>query len=114
MLSNLQAKLLSAGLPVQSGIYDTGAEIKCHAQLTPEQQAQFDAIVTAWRLELPWYPIREERDRLLSACDWTQTNDVPLTAEQKAAWADYRQALRDIPQSFDSADDVIWPEAPNG
>ena len=49
----LQAQLLTAGLPVQSGIYDTGESIQCHAQLTPEQQAQFDAIVTAWQQSAP-------------------------------------------------------------
>lgn len=32
---------------------------------------------------------------LLRASDWSQLPDVPLTAEQKQAWADYRQELRD-------------------
>ena len=53
MISALQVQLLAADLPVESGIYDTGTEIKCHAQLTPEQQAQFDAIVTAYKAEAP-------------------------------------------------------------
>jgi hypothetical protein len=61
---------------------------------------------------LTWDDIRRERDSLLAASDWTQVADAPLTASEKQAWADYRQALRDVPQDFDSPDDVIWPEAP--
>jgi hypothetical protein len=61
---------------------------------------------------LTWDDVRAERDSLLSASDWTQVTDAPLTASEKAAWADYRQALRDVPQDFDSPNDVIWPEAP--
>jgi len=56
-----------------------------------------------------WDDIRAERDALLAASDWTQVADVPVDA---AAWATYRQALRDIPQDYDSPDDVVWPEAP--
>jgi len=40
--------------------------------------------------------IRQERDKLLASSDWTQFNDSPLSAEIKAAWATYRQVLRDI------------------
>jgi hypothetical protein len=32
---------------------------------------------------------------LLQASDWSQLPDVPLTTEQKQAWAEYRQELRD-------------------
>ena len=43
--------------------------------------------------------IRGERDRLLTATDWTQLPDAPLTAEQRQSWREYRQALRDAPAS---------------
>lgn len=59
--------------------------------------------------------IRLERDGKLSACDWTQTVDAPLSEEQKTAWANYRQELRDIPSTFShivSIDEVIWPVPP--
>ena len=61
---------------------------------------------------LTWDDIRAERDWLLSQCDWTQVADSPLTVAQKQAWADYRQALRNVPQDFPTPDDVAWPEAP--
>jgi hypothetical protein len=38
--------------------------------------------------------------------------DVPLTLEEKQAWADYRQALRNIPQDFATPDEVVFPEMP--
>ena len=38
--------------------------------------------------------IRLERDAKLTQSDWTQVADAPV---DQAAWATYRQALRDIP-----------------
>jgi len=59
-----------------------------------------------------WACIRGYRDMQLAQSDWTQIQDVPLTAEQRAAWAVYRQALRDLPESAVNPDDVILPTAP--
>lgn len=36
------------------------------------------------------------RNLALQASDWTQLPDVPLTADQKQAWSDYRSALRNM------------------
>ena len=63
-------------------------------------------------LDAAWPAVRAERDRLLADCDWTQVADAPLTASVKQAWADYRQALRDIPQEQDDPDSIVWPETP--
>lgn len=56
--------------------------------------------------------IRAERDRLLAECDWTQLADAPLIADEKSAWAVYRQALRDVPQQAGFPASVTWPVAP--
>lgn len=56
--------------------------------------------------------LRLQRDNLLKASDWTQIDDAPLTAEQKAAWAVYRQALRDVPAQAGFPDAIDWPIAP--
>jgi len=56
-----------------------------------------------------WNIIRAKRDRLLAASDWTQVSDAPVDA---AAWATYRQELRDLPQNYILPDDVEWPEEP--
>lgn len=42
--------------------------------------------------------IRIERDKRLLSCDWTQLLDTPSNID-KAAWATYRQALRDLTNS---------------
>ncbi|WP_083340996.1 tail fiber assembly protein [Chromobacterium amazonense] len=56
--------------------------------------------------------LRQRRDVLLRACDWTQMADVVLTEEQKAAWQTYRKALRDLPETTVNLDKVAWPTAP--
>lgn len=43
--------------------------------------------------------IRNERNLRLAFTDWTQLPDAPLTAEQKAAYAEYRKYLRDYPET---------------
>lgn len=53
--------------------------------------------------------IRDQRNKLLAACDWTQLADS--TAE-KPAWATYRQALRDIPDQEGFPSSVTWPTVP--
>lgn len=52
---------------------------------------------------------RAERDRRLAACDWTQVADAPV---DRAAWAAYRQGLRDVPDQPGFPDVIAWPEEP--
>jgi len=56
--------------------------------------------------------IRAERDRLLAASDWSQLADCPLDVEGKAAWLEYRQGLRDVPQQAGFPGAVEWPVEP--
>ena len=63
--------------------------------------------------EQKWAIIKNDRNALLLASDWTQVLDAPLTIEQRTAWSAYRQSLRDIPQEFDNPDYVVFPEAPD-
>ena len=53
---------------------------------------------------------RAERNRLLMLSDWTQMPDVPLATKQ--AWADYRQALRDITGQPGYPLEITWPTPP--
>ena len=46
--------------------------------------------------ELYLIRMRHWRDEELARTDWTQVADAPV---DKAAWATYRQALRDLPTS---------------
>lgn len=52
---------------------------------------------------------RAQRNRMLSASDWTQLTDAPVDS---LAWANYRQALRDVPQQAGFPFSVTWPVAP--
>ena len=53
---------------------------------------------------------RFQRNTLLAASDWTQVADAPV---DQAAWATYRQALRDITSQEGFPEAITWPVAPN-
>jgi hypothetical protein len=55
--------------------------------------------------------IRQQRNQLLTASDWTQ---IPDCTVDKQAWATYRQALRDITAQAGFPADVTWPTKPQG
>ncbi len=59
-------------------------------------------------IDAQWNAVREERNALLAACDWTQLPDAPVDAGD---WAVYRQALRDITQQSDPFA-IEWPQEP--
>jgi hypothetical protein len=53
--------------------------------------------------------VRATRDQLLKDTDWTQVADVPCTKAVKAAWATYRQSLRDITAQEGFPFEIEWP-----
>jgi hypothetical protein len=53
--------------------------------------------------------VRDDRNKKLEACDWTQLQDSSV---DKAAWALYRQALRDVPEQAGFPWEVQWPAEP--
>lgn len=77
----------------------------------PVTQEQIDAELA--RLLAEWNPAAEEartqRNALLMQSDWTQLPDAPVDA---AAWATYRQALRDISAQEGFPDNIQWPVQP--
>jgi hypothetical protein len=80
---------------------------------TAGQIAAAQAAVAAFNLaSLDWIPIRALRDVFLAACDWTQMADAPLSVGQREQWQLYRQALRNIPQSYATPAEVVWPTPP--
>lgn len=56
-----------------------------------------------------WDQIRAKRKKLLEQSDYTQVADWP---GDKAVWATYRQALRDITTTFSDPASVVWPTPP--
>jgi hypothetical protein len=53
--------------------------------------------------------VRAERNDRLAACDWTQLVDAPVDS---LAWANYRQALRDVTAQPAFPWSVDWPTPP--
>jgi hypothetical protein len=53
--------------------------------------------------------VRDDRNKRLADCDWTQVADAPV---DKAAWAAHRQALRDVTAQEGFPWNVQWPEQP--
>ncbi len=56
--------------------------------------------------------VRAERDKKLTASDWTQMADSPLASDKKTEWATYRQSLRDLPTASGFPHTMTWPEEP--
>jgi len=52
--------------------------------------------------------LRAERDRRLAETDWYANSDVTMSA----AMTTYRQALRDITDTYSDLDTVVWPTKP--
>jgi hypothetical protein len=57
----------------------------------------------------PLAELREERNELLMETDYIMVSDYPHTNKQ--AWIDYRQALRDLPQTADLSN-IEYPTKP--
>ena len=55
--------------------------------------------------------LRNWRNDELASTDWTQVADAPV---DKAAWATYRQALRDLPASNADPRQIELPAQPGG
>ena len=66
------------------------------------------AKVSEFDAEIPLEELRDKRNKLLAETDWWASSDLTMTAEQTA----YRQALRDITNTYQSLDTVVWPTKP--
>lgn len=80
--------------------------------LTPEEEAELNAMEAEWaagQADRDLSALRAERNQRLANTDWWASSDLTMTAAQTA----YRQALRDITETYTSLDDVVWPEVPN-
>jgi len=79
---------------------------------TPEEEAEWDAMEAEYGAganDRAAAEVRTERDAKLTESDWTQVVDAPV---DQAAWATYRQALRDIPDQAGFPNEVNWPNKP--
>ena len=82
----------------------TAIESTDHDVVWADVSAKKDELVAAEPMRL----LREERNRRIAETDWWASSDLTMTAEQTS----YRQALRDITDSYQSLDTVVWPTKP--
>jgi len=79
------------------------------AWYTKYSVADMDAEAIAAKDTAQAQAIRDQRKAKLAECDWTQVADSPV---DKAAWAAYRQALRDITAQAGFPWTIEWPTQP--
>ena len=80
--------------------------------VTKDENGNWIFTVSQELLNMYWEKLRTQRNTLLAQSDWTGLTDSPLTTDQKAAWATYRQALRDLPANTPDPSTPIWPTPP--
>ena len=81
-------------------------------EMTDDEYA--DLLASGWTIETNAEEqltahMREQRNALLKESDWTQVADSPV---DKQAWAEYRQQLRDYPNTWTPSDKVEFPATP--
>jgi len=81
----------------QSEFYQVDGEWQVHYHPEPLPQAQVEQVM------------REARDSLLAATDWVVVKSYERGGPVPAEWAEYRQALRDIPLREGFPYSVQWP-----
>jgi hypothetical protein len=75
------------------------------AKTAAEQEAEYKAMKDAEQAT----SVRQQRGEKLKDSDWTQVADAPV---DKAAWATYRQALRDVTGQEGFPWTITWPTQP--
>ena len=55
-----------------------------------------------------WIDVRATRNQLLAETDWWASSDLTMSKARK----EYRQALRDLPSTVSSPEEVTWPIKP--
>lgn len=90
---------------VKDGIIETYPDKPGDSYIFNFQTETWDLSIEDLKVE-----ITTKRNALLAASDWTQLPDVPQAT--KDAWAQYRQALRDITEQSGYPTNVVWPTSP--
>ena len=60
-------------------------------------------------IDRAWLDLKGSRNMMLQSSDWTQVPDAPV---DQAAWATYRQELRDLPDNTTDPRNPVWPTKP--
>jgi len=113
VLDSLGADVVFEGPQAQPTRYQVafrdGAEQIDGKWYTKYSVADMDAEAIAAKDAEQAKSVRNSRTQMLKDSDWTQVADAPV---DKAAWATYRQALRDITAQDGFPWTIDWPEQP--
>lgn len=111
--SMMQVDFLSQGFNMAQWVWDGASFVDVGTP--PNEHAWYDGEHWTWDHELLMDDVRAMRNALLTSCDWTQVSDAPLDDAAKQAWADYRNALRNFPNTvgaISSLNELVWPTRP--
>jgi hypothetical protein len=90
-------------------VYRDGVEQTAGKWYTKYSVADLDADAIVVKDAEQAKNMRAQRNQKLKDSDWSQVADAPV---DKAVWAAYRQALRDVPAQAGFPWDINWPVAP--
>ena len=113
LLNDFGADIVLEGPQAQPTRYQTafvnGVEQLDGKWYTKYSFAEMDAEAIAVKDTEQAKAMREQRGEKLKNSDWTQVADAPV---DKAVWATYRQALRDVTAQSGFPWTITWPDAP--
>jgi hypothetical protein len=91
-------------------VSDIKTQVVKNGALASKPQDEIDVVASAEANSTN----RMDRNSELTATDWTQVSDAPLTDSKKAEWRVYRQALRDLPAhtNWPLLNEEDWPTPP--
>jgi hypothetical protein len=83
-----------------------------HADKSKPTKASLEKKLVQAQADWDWRMVREKRNAMLRDSDYIMMADYPL--EDKSDWENYRQELRNIPQTFsDDVNKVEYPSEPS-
>ena len=119
ILKALEVKYPAAGFVLVGDTYSglraikdngSGSEMPDPDNMITEEE--YNEAIAEFEVFDGWVKVRKQRNQLLKDSDYIMVSDAPITAEKKEEWETYRQVLRDIPQDYDSPDEVVYPDKP--
>ena len=89
-----------------------GTTIVWHSEGPHPSEEEIDAKAAELEAAAPLAELRLERNQKLADCDWVVVRATEMGEDVPADWKAYRQDLRDITESYQSLEDVVWPTQP--
>ena len=82
-------------------------------QYSKPSKASLESGLVQAQDDFDWQDVRNKRDAMLRDSDRVMLSDYPIHEVGRTEYENFRQELRDIPESFASADLVEFPNEPS-